>query len=177
MKHKWLLIVLLGLVSCTPNNLPDTTLHESYQIGNVSSNKVTLHFYSKGAPKKVYAEIYDRTNPVFVTPENAEKPRGELLNVSSVSLKSGQTVLFYKLVETYEHDYVGDTIPHNGTCLFDKHYYYSYIPSRSVIGDSVVVSIENQPDSVVPMMVVTDLWETWYNDKNFIYYNYWRITE
>ena len=177
MKHKWLIILLLGLVSCTPNNVPDTTLRESYQIGNESSNKVTLHFYSNGAPNKVYAEIYDRTNPVFVTPENAEKPRGELLHGSSVSLKSGQTVLFYKLVETYEHEYVGDTIPHEGTCLFDKHYYYSYIPSRSAIGDSVVVSFENKPDSVVPMMVVTDIWETWYNNKDFIYYHYWRITE
>jgi len=177
MKHKWLIIVLLGLSSCTSNNVPDTTLHESYQIGNVSSNKVTLHFYSNGAPNKVYAEIYDQTNPVFVSPEKAVKPREALLNVSSVSLKAGQTVLFYKLVETYEHNYVGDTIPHEGTCLFDKHYYYSYIPSRSAIGDSVVVSFENKPDSVVPMMVVTDIWETWYNNKNFIYYHYWRITE
>ena len=177
MKHKWLIIVLLGLSSCTSNNVPDTTLHESYQIGNVSSNKVTLHFYSNGAPNKVYAEIYDQTNPVFVSLEKAVKPREALLNVSSVSLKAGQTVLFYKLVETYEHNYVGDTIPHEGTCLFDKHYYYSYIPSRSAIGDSVVVSFENKPDSVVPMMVVTDIWETWYNNKNFIYYHYWRITE
>jgi len=177
MKHKWLIILLLGLVSCTPNNLPDTTLRESYQIGNESSNKVTLHFYSKGAPKKVYAEIYDRTNPIFVSPNKAVKPREALLNVSSVSLKAGQTILFYKLVETYEHEYVGDTIPHEGTCLFDKHYYYSYIPSRSAIGDSVVVSFENKLDSVVPMMIVTDIWETWYNDKDFIYYHYWRITE
>ena len=176
MKHKWLIILLLGLVSCTPNNVPDTTLRESYQIGNESSNKVTLHFYSNGAPNKVYAEIYDRTNPVFVTPENAEKPRGELLNVSSVSLNSGQTVLFYKLVETYEHEYVGDTIPHSATCLFDKHYYYIFA-AKSVLGDSVVVSIENKPDSVVPMSIVTDIWETWYNDKDFIYYHYWRITK
>ena len=176
MKHKWLLIVLLGFASCTLNNVPDTTLHESYQIGNFSSNKVTLHFYSNGAPKKVYAEIYNRTNPVFVTPENAIKPRGELLNVSSVSLKSGQTVLFYKLVETYEHMYVGDTIPHTGTCLFDKHYYYIFA-AKSVLGDSVVVSVENQPDSIVPMMAVMDLWETWYSEKDFIYYNFWRIAE
>lgn len=182
MKYKWLLMVLLGLSSCSLieeniNNKPYTGAYESYQIGNSSSSEVTLHFYSNGAPKKVYAEIYNQASPVFVTPETAEKPRAELLNVANVTLLSGQTILFYELIQTYEHTYVGDTIPHTATSLLQKYYYYNFIPSKSLIGDSVVVSIKNQPDSVVPMMVVTDLWDTWYDEKNFIYFQYWHITD
>lgn len=175
MKYKWLLIAVLGLSSCSwieesiQNNNPYYSHYESYQIGNNSSQNVKLSFYSQGEPKYVYAEIHNQSNPVFVQPENAIKPQSDLLAVSEISLNQGQTLLFYW---PRIKDGNGE---HIATSLNTKSYYYSFIPAIHLIGDSVIVSFENRPDSIVSLVTNTDIWETWYDEKNFIYCHFWRI--
>lgn len=182
MKVRWFIILILFLSSCSwieeNMNGDDLTMNESYQIGNVSSDQITLHFYSNGVPKNVYAEVYNQTAPVYVTQENAVKPRGELLNVNNVSLMSGQTILFYELVGTYDHTHVGDTIPPTASslhhCGYGSAFYNLFRAARDIIGDSVVITGRGRVSTTIPMTDM-EIWDTWYDNANYIYHHFWPI--
>lgn len=181
MKCKWILIGLIGLIgvsSCSQieENMAgkDYYLWESYQISNTSSGEKNLYFYSEGVPKTIYAEIYNQAKPVLMTRENADKPLNELMDVTKVVLKPKQTILFYE-----------PTVPEEkfdtpeATCLVHSGYGVSFYNifryAINLIGDSVQLSGEGL-DSIVPM-TNHEIWETLYDEKNFIYHHIWQISE
>lgn len=182
MKLKWILIVLIVLIGCSScsqvedNMGKDYYLWESYQIANTSSGERTLYFYSQGAPKIVYAEIYNQSKPVFVTQENAVKPLSTLLEVTKVTLKPEQTVVFYE--QTLPEDKFATP---EARCLvhcgYGSSFYnsYRYRAAANLIGDSVQIFREGQ-DSIISM-ANHEIWETWYDNKNFIYHHICQITK
>ncbi len=180
MKHRHLLVALvalIALVSCTHEG-PDYYIYESYQIANTSSENKTLSFSSQGTPKYVYAQIFDQSDLVRVTQDNAIKSREELLHVTSLSLKPGQSALFYELISTYEHTHVDDSIPPTATslhqCGYGSSFYNLFRMAINLMGDSIHISSEGQTDTIVPM-TNKSIWQTWYDGKQFIYYHVWSI--
>ena len=175
MKKFILIAFVAGMTSCLSMNRPDYTLWESYQIGNFSSQDVTVSFYEQGAPKMVYAEMNDRG---FVTDftTTVSKLCTDLWSGTEMTLAPGQTAVLY-------HYYTSpkDTVPRlyasnmsgcgqsdNALYLFQEQQYY--------FGDSVTVSLNGAEAIPIPIRDGAS-WETWYDEKNFIYYHYWRITK
>ena len=178
--HFCCLVACIGFVSCSlfENNrqAPDLNIWGSYQIGNSSSQDVVLHFYSKGKPMAVYAEIYNQSNPIFVSQENSIKEISELIHTDKLPLKAGQTALFYSVY--YSQKLTQPHEVHQASCLSNLGYGNAYNNLSNVglpvIGNRVVMSIEGQTDSILPLQE-RDLWETWYDEKYYIYYHFWRI--
>ena len=148
---------------------PDLKLRSSYQIANVSQQDITLHFQKVGRPCCVYAEIYNQLSPVDVQKDNAERKVGELLVDSVLYVQSGQTVLFYKLISTDEHENMATSL---FSCGYGGGFYNLYQTPVNILGDTITLSTEGGADMVVSV-ADKDLWEIWY--KDYIYYYCWRI--
>ena len=49
-----------------------------------------------------------------------------------------------------------------------------FINQKYFIGDRVIVSDSDEKETVLAVQNA-ELWETWYDEKNFVYYHFWRI--
>ena len=177
MKNKWLNIILASLLlltSCIGSREggKDYYLWESYQIANTSSVEMTLSFYSNGTPKTVYVERYNQSDPVFVSKENAVKPLSELMEVMEISLQQGQSVLFYEPILSEDK-----SATPQATCLIDCGYGSSffniYRAAINIIGENVRISGVGQ--EIMISMTNHGIWETWYDETEFIYSHVWQI--
>ena len=170
-----LLVVIYTFTSCIlyeQRRLPDMYIRESYQINNASSHDISLRFYREGKPYTIYAETCDQESPIFVTPENAKKEIKLLSNDSILSLKAGQTALFYEPINETMRDNPQATCLHisgSGSTFFNI-----FRGAINLIGDTVAIQSVGASDSIVSINN-KDLWETWYDEKNYIYYHFWRI--
>lgn len=175
MKKFILIAFVAGMTSCLSMNRPDYTLWESYQIGNFSSQDVTVSFYEQGALKMVYAEMNDRG---FVTDftTTVSKLCTDLWSGTEMTLAPGQTAVLYHyytspkdtLPRLYASNMSGCGQSDNALYLFHEPQYY--------FGDSVTVSLNGAEAIPIPIRDGAS-WETWYDERNFIYYHYRRITE
>ena len=170
-------IVSIGFASCgwldaLTHSADDYYLWSIFQIGNTSSEDVTMSFYLDGEPMKVYTEVFNQTSIVYVSPENAEKKVSQLNYSHILQLKAGQTALFYKQSLTQKGEEM------KASCLerlgYGMDYFNLRLMGKQIIGDSIVLSVEGQNDSVLAIQQ-RELWETWYDDSNFTYYHFWRI--
>ena len=145
-------------------------LQDSYQICNTSPAAVSLRFEKEEKPYSVYAEIYNQPDPVIIPKDKAIKKVTELLHVTELQLKSGQTAVFYCLTGTRE----GNEI-HKASCLKNCGYGGGLVfYAVGMIGDYVTFSVAGEQDTTVSMND-PKLWQTWYDEKNFIYYHFWQI--
>ena len=170
---KWILIaVALAMTSCFELREPDYSLYESFQITNTTSNEVTLRFYQDGTPKTVYADLFDQA-PVCMTVGGSQADSASLQRGDLLKIPAGQTAVFYM----YESErntrkranafyYFGSS--HDG-------FFFPFFSSRSAfLGDSVTISVQDAEPVTLPLNK-NELWETWYNKKEFVYYHLWRI--
>lgn len=166
-------IIIIGIVafltSCLSMNKPDNSIKESFQIGNTSSQNVTLHFYEEGKPKAVCVEIYNQSYPVYVTRSESEKNIEKLLCDSALTLLAGQTALIYAHYQ-WSHDMALSL----RDCGSEASQLWLFMNQEYFIGDSVTVSYDGGIETVLPVRNA-ELWETWYDERNFIYYHFWRI--
>lgn len=175
MKKFILIAFVAGMTSCLSMNRPSYFIFESFQIGNATSENVTVSFYEQGMPKTVYAEMNDRG---FVTDftTTVSKLCTDLWSGTEMTLAPGQTAVLY-------HYYTSpkDTVPRlyasnmSGCGQSDNALYLFHEP-QYYFGDSVTVSVNGAEATPIPIRDGAS-WETWYDEKNFIYYHYWRITE
>lgn len=157
------------LASCMQYKKPDLSLYESYQITNVSSESITMHFYEQGAPKAVYVEVLDGYVCKNLKPENKSVRITALTNTTALTLSAGQTALLY----IYYSNNTNGTVD-NLWCNGHGDYIYLFASCSRFVGDSVVASIAGQPDAVLEVKDYSQ-WETWYDETQFIYYHLWRI--
>lgn len=156
-----------ALSSCfTMRDGPDLQHYESYQICNTSATDITLHFFVLGKPKTVYAEILDKPTK-NLSQESSVKPLDQLLCDSAITLSQGKTALLYRRNGRQNTAY--NLVP-NGDATTLKILYYH----QNFLGDSTIMSVEGQEDIVLPTSDI-DLWETWYDEETFLYYNFFRI--
>lgn len=144
----------------------DYSCYESYQICNTLQQDIVLRFYEKGKSKTVYAEIYNQTSLISIDKSEAEKDAGGLLKGDQLTLKFGQTLLLYEPTSTYEGHLRVTNLTRIGSHLLGA--------SIRFIGDSMTVSIENGAETPLPIRNA-ELWETWYDEKEYIYYHLWRV--
>ena len=147
----------------------DCDSKESFQIGNALSQDVTLHFYEGGKPKAVCVEIYNQSYPVYVTRSESEKNIEKLLCDSTLTLLAGQTALIYAHYQ-WSHDMALSL----RDCGSEASQLWLFMNQKYFIGDSVTVSDDSGIETVLPVRNA-ELWETWYDEKKFIYYHFWRI--
>ncbi|MBR7154270.1 MAG: hypothetical protein IKD12_03050 [Paludibacteraceae bacterium] len=169
------LVACFGLASCSHSEdqtALDFNLWCSYQIGNSSMQDVVLYFHKNEEPMAVYVEIYNQSDPIFVSQENATKEISTLIHTDRLPLKAGQMALFYKEIVTQT-----DETP-KASCLSHFGYGNGYFNLSNVgipiIGNRIVMSIDGQTDSILPVQK-RELWETWYDEKSRTYYHFWRI--
>ena len=156
-----------ALSSCfSMRNGPDLRHYESYQICNTSATDITLHFYELGKPKTVYAEILDKPTK-NLSQASSVKPLDQLLCDSAITLAQGKTALLYRRSGLQNTAY---NLVLNGDATSLKILYYH----QNFLGDSTIMSVEGQEDVVLPTSDI-DLWETWYDEERFLYYNFFRI--
>ncbi len=156
-----------ALSSCfTMRDGPDLRHYESYQICNTSATDITLHFYELGKPKTVYAEILDKPTK-NLSQESSVKPLDQLLCDSAITLTQGKTALLYRRSGMKNTAY--NLVPNGDATTLKILYYHQYF-----LGDSTIMSVEGQEDIVLPTSDI-DLWETWYDEETFLYYNFFRI--
>ena len=175
MKKFILIAFVAGMTSCLSLNRPDYTLWESYQIGNFSSQDVTVNFYEQGAPKMVYAEMNDQGFVTGLTKMDS-KLCTDLWSGTQMTLVPGQTAFLY-----YYYTNSNDTTPRSraynmSICGNSDHRLYLFQEQQYYFGDSVTVSVNGAEATPIPIRDGA-LWETWYDERNFVYYHYWRITE
>lgn len=170
--------ILFGVTSCWiwENNVNDFSIYDTFQIENVSSQEITLRFYDGESPKTVFVEILDQSGPVYKNRENAAKVVNELIRDSVLSLKSGQTMIFYEPILRWYAWY--DEDPPTPTCLHvcgsGTSFYNTPYSGRSMIGDKIRISAKDKEDTFVSILD-RDIWETWYDEKTHIYFHLWRI--
>lgn len=162
-------IIIVGLTSCLSMWEPDLSIKESFQIGNTSSQEVTLHFYENGKPKIVYAETYDQSNPIYVSRKDEKINITTLLCDSVLTLNANQTLLFYACYRQPEG--WASTLR---DCGYEHTTLHLFMNLKSFIGDSVTVSTANGAETPLPVQNA-ELWETWYDGKEYIYHHYLRI--
>lgn len=166
-------IIIIGIVafltSCLSVRRQDCDSKESFQIGNALSQDVTLHFYEGGKPKAVCVEIYNQSYPVYVTRSESEKNIEKLLCDSTLTLLAGQTALIYAHYQ-WSHDMALSL----RDCGSEASQLWLFMNQKYFIGDSVTVSDDSGIETVLPVRNA-ELWETWYDEKKFIYYHFWRI--
>lgn len=173
---RWLYVPFLAgmticLTACLTENRADLPIMESFQMGNTSSQDVMLSFFEKGEPKTVYTEIYNQSSPVYVTQETSKREATLVRSSGSVTIPSGQTAIFYI------PEYGGYETPIANSlqrCGFGSRYFSFCGTQNRFIGDSVILFISNEPATYLPIADYSQ-WETWYDEKNFIYYHFWRI--
>lgn len=169
MKKFIIIGIVAFLTSCFSVRRQDCDSKESFQIGNALSQDVTLHFYEGGKPKVVYAEKYNQSYIVSVAQTDCEKNIEILLCDSSITLAAGQTALIYA------HDqWSYDKALSLRDCTTNGRDLWLFINQKNFIGDSVTFSDAGGAETVLPVRNV-ELWETWYDEKKFIYYHFWRI--
>lgn len=144
---------------------PDLHHYESYQICNTSATDITLHFYELGKPKTVYAEILDKPTK-NLSQASSVKPLDQLLCDSAITLAQGKTALLYRRSGP---NTAYNLVPNGDATSLKILYYHQYF-----LGDSTIMSVEGQEDIVLPTSDI-DLWETWYDEETFLYYNFFRI--
>ena len=156
-----------ALSSCfTMRDGPDLQHYESYQICNTSATDITLHFFVLGKPKTVYAEILDKPTK-NLSQEHSVKPLDQLLCDSAITLTQGKTALLYTRNGRQNTAY--NLVPNGDATSLKILYYHQYF-----LGDSTIMSVEGQEDIVLPTSDI-DLWDTWYDEETFLYYNFFRI--
>lgn len=172
MKKILLLAVAFGLSSCFQLKRQDYSIYESFQIGNTSPQDVTLRFYQENAPKTVYYEIQPAASPVYPSLDNGFKDETALLSGSVVHLASGQSLLLYSKDRQWNP---GTT---RYSCLYECGSSDSklnvFFNRGFFVGDSVTVASGDEEPSVLPV-TRSELWDTWYDEKQFVYYHFWRI--
>ena len=149
------------LSACTKIIYPDLYQYESFQIANTSSSDVTLRFYETGRQKTVSAELFDGPFVKDLNPKEAEVPRESLWTGHELTLQPGQTALFYSYGNPLQK--CGQEGP--SLHLFNFSWF---------IGDSCTISKDGSPYEVLPLQTA-ERWETWFDEKNYIYYHFWRI--
>ena len=162
-------IIMIGLTSCLSMREPDLSTKESFQMGNTSSSEMTLRFYEEGKPIVVYAEIYNQSTPIFVPQTDDRKNIDSLMCDSILILKPGQTILFYDRYRGNRGYLVCLPI-----CGYGKSSLNLFVNLKPFIGDSVTASIANGVETPQPILNA-ELWETWYDEKEYIYYHFWRL--
>ncbi len=170
MKKILLFAVLVGMSSCFSMKREDYSLYESFQINNSSAQEITLRFYEEGEPTIVYYEVCDQT-PVFVDVDNCLREPLALLRDSVLTIHIGQTILFY--------GYEQNRSPHNMAtslryCGASDSQLFLFSNRKAFLGDSVNIATPHTAPQVLPIDS-DEQWETWYDDKNFIYLHLWRI--
>ena len=172
MKKTILIACVAGLTSCFSLKEPGYYIYELYQISNNSSQSVTLRFYQEDTLKTVYADIWEGS---FLYNDKLEKKGWDKLWIGSfLSLNTGQTALLYRYYNPYNHPnaspnyffYIGNSTS-IGTSRF-----FSYL--NHVVGDSITISVGEDSEQIYPIQN-PELWETWYDEDQFIYYHFWRI--
>lgn len=170
----WYVPILVGmticLTACLTENRADLPIMESFQIGNVSSQDVMLSFFEKGEPKTVYTEIYNQSSPLYMTQETSEREAILVRSSVCVTIYPGQTAIFY-IPEYAGYEPTANSLQR---CGFGNRYFSFCGTQNMFIGDSVTLSTNNVPATVLPIADYSQ-WETWYDEKNFIYYHFWRI--
>lgn len=168
-KLLYILSSIVCLTSCFSQNRQDYTIKESFQIGNTSSREVTLRFYEEGKPKAVYAEIYNQSYPVYVARTESEKNIESLSCDSALTLAAGQTALLYA-----PNQWSPNMAMSLCDCANEGKKLWLFINQKYFIGDRVIVSDSDEKETVLAVQNA-ELWETWYDEKNFVYYHFWRI--
>lgn len=173
MKKEILLIIVISLSSCLSRNRPYYPIYESYQIVNTSSHDVVLHFYKENAPKTIYCEIKDQTGLWGVGKDSSSKDVSLLTKDSLLALSVGQTALLYSNEDLRNSQTILYSLYPCGTSdgtlsLFCTQKYF--------IGDSVTFSMKDEEERALPLFQ-HELWETWYDNMNSIYYHCWRIKD
>lgn len=180
MKRKSIYILLISLMSLSACSWiedsmrsTDYSLLESYQIENTSSDELTLSFFREGEPCAVYGEILNQNGPIFITKENAVKLLSDILEVTHVTLQPGQTIIFYQTILPPDK-LTAPTATCLKACGGGTSLSNIFRGAINFMGDSVNVSGSGRTASSFPM-TDSSIWETWYDEKNFIYYHLWQI--
>lgn len=163
-------LLVLMLCSCLSEALgPDLSHYVCYQLSNNSSQEITLHFYEQESAKIVYAYTWNGVFETNVSP-NDRRSVEELWSDTFLTLSENQSAMLY----LYSENYNPQKLAQNVFSIGDGSYlrFFSYL--QRLLGDSVVLSFENKPDSIVSLSDYS-VWETWYDEKSFIYYHFWRI--
>lgn len=172
MKKILLLAVAVVFSSCFSLRRQDYSIFESFQIGNTSPHDVTLHFYQADTPKTVYYEILHTAGPVYPSRDNGFKDENALQSGSVVKIAAGHTLLLYSKDRQWNP---GTT---RYSCLYECGSSDSklnvFFNRGFFVGDSVTVASGDEEPSVLPV-TRSELWETWYDEKQFVYYHFWRI--
>lgn len=163
--------VVLCLPSCylwENQDSHNTTIWTSFQITNNSSRNVTLRFKREGQLFRPYAEIYNQSEIIALTVGKTEKAIESLLHTTELQLNPGQTILFYEPTNT------GDSRYPAATSLMIYGYGPSLSPmryvARNILGDSIIVSMNGLPYDTLSSSNES-FWETWYDEKQYIYYH------
>ena len=173
MKKFMLLTIAVCLASCFSMKRETYALYECFQIGNTSSETVTVRFYEKGKPLIVHYDVYDQSSPVAVSLSDSKKDRAEVQSGSELALDAGQTALFYSDRNTLNPGGMVNSLYSCGTSDGE----FSLFFNRSFfLGDSVTVAVPGIEPIELPVDN-NELWETWYDEKKFIYYHLWRMNE
>ena len=172
MKKVILLTVIVGLSSCYSLQKQDYSIYESFQIGNTSEHEVTLRFYQNNAPKNVYYEVANTSNLIYVSRDDNFKEKNSLAVGSAITLAAGQMVLFY----TQDHLWNPDMLRYRclNECGSSNNALFIFLNRALFVGDSVTISYAGEQESLLPMLH-NELWETWYDEEEYIYYHFWRI--
>lgn len=172
MKKILLLAVAVVFSSCFSLQRQDYSIFESFQIGNTSPHDVTLRFYQENAPKTVYYEILHTAGPVYPSRDNGYKDENALQSGSVVKIAAGHTLLLYSKDRQWNP---GTT---RYSCLYEcgssDNKLNVFFNRGFFVGDSVTLSFPGKAETVLPV-TQNEAWETWYDEKQFVYYHFWRI--
>ena len=157
----FLVMVAICLNSCFSLKNQHIEHFESFQIGNTSSQQVILHFYQDGKIMNIYHEIYDQSCLVYLKRENERKDIHLLQQDTVLTLNAGQTALLYAKEYCLKWCSPGERL-------------YLFYSQKAFMGDRVIMSVKGRQDSILPIHD-KELWETWYDEDQFIYYHFWRI--
>lgn len=170
MKKIFLFAVLVGMSSCFSMKREDYSLYESFQINNSSAQEVTLHFYKKGEPMTVYYEVCDQML-AYVDGDNCSREQSTLLRDSVITLPSGRTILFYAYEQKWNPNNFATSLRYCGS---SDSQLFLFANRTAFLGDSVNIALPNTVPQVLPIEK-NEQWETWYDEKKFIYLHLWRI--
>ena len=175
MKKFYILAIAIGLTSCFSMKRPSYVLFEAYQIGNFSSEDVTISFFQQGEPKTVYAEF---TDGGFATDLSHERKEcAELWSGTQMHLAAGQTAIFFGSAYYPGND---STLTHFAlnmdACGTSDGSFSMFNFARFFACDSVTISTLGAEENTFPLLN-GESWETWYDEKAGIYYHFWRILD
>lgn len=168
MKKLFLFVCVVGLTSCFSLKTPDYSICELYQITNNSSCPVLLTFYEQDTIKTIYADIWDGD---FRTNDHLKRKDWEELWIDSfLMLGAGQTALLYE----YRNPYNNPNVSPDYLCNIGDNRLHLFAYLNKFVGDSTTVSVGEEQNLILPLQNA-ELWENWYDEKQYIYYHFWRI--